>query len=338
MSTAAGGTWGFGLAGCGVIAETFASALAGLDGARVVAVHDVQVAKAEAFAAQTGAVHARSLDELVELEDVDVVCVCVPSGLHAEVGMAAVDAGKHLVVEKPIDVKLETARHLIDAAARAGVSLNVISQQRYNPGVLRAKALLDEGRLGEPLFIQARVPWYRAQAYYDSAPWRGTWALDGGGAFMNQGVHHADLLCWLFGAPEVIAAHCANLDHDIEVEDLALALLRFPNEAVGTLVASTVSFPGFPTVLSVNATGGSLELADGALVALELKGGELKGGEAGLDLGDAGGLGSPEGHRAQLADIVAALGEGRPAPVSGEDGYRALKMVLDVYRGAGWRD
>jgi len=301
VTTAGGGTWGFGLAGCGVIAETFASALVGVDGARLVAVHDVQVARAEAFAAQTGAVHARSLGELVELDGVDVVCVCVPSGLHAEVSMAAVDAGKHVVVEKPIDVNLE-------------------------------------GRLGEPLFIQARVPWYRAQAYYDSASWRGTWALDGGGAFMNQGVHHADLLCWLFGAPEVLAAHCANLVHDIEVEDLAVALLRFPNEAVGTLVASTVSFPGFPTVLSVNGTEGSLELVDGALVAVALKGAELKGGGAELDLGDTSGLGSPEGHRAQLADIVAALGEGRPAPVGGEDGYRALKLVLDVYRRAGWRD
>ena len=330
--TGAGPPVGFGLVGCGVIGETFAAALGGLAEARLVAVHDLEERKGEEFAAQHATKSAGSLDELLGHSGVEVVCVCVPSGLHAEVGLAAVRAGKHVVVEKPIDVNLGAARRLIDAAAQAGVSLNVISQQRYNAGVRRAKLLLDEGRLGEPLFIQARVPWYRAQAYYDSAKWRGTWALDGGGAFMNQGVHYADLLCWLFGPPEVIAAHCANLAHDIEVEDLALALLRFEGEALGTLVASTVSFPGFPAVLSVNGTEGSLELVDGALVALDLKDGDATGA-----LGDGGGLTMPDGHRAQLADVIGALREGRPAPVGGEDGYRALKLVLDVYKSAGWR-
>jgi UDP-N-acetyl-2-amino-2-deoxyglucuronate dehydrogenase len=323
---------GFGLVGCGVIAETFAAALSGLEGARLVAVHDIDENKGDAFAAAHGTAHVGSLDALLGHDGIQVLCVCVPSGRHAEVGLAAAEAGKHVVVEKPIDVNLAAARRLVDGAAHAGVSLNVISQQRYNPGVRRAKALLDEGRLGDPLFIQARVPWYRAQAYYDSADWRGTWALDGGGAFMNQGVHYADLLCWLFGEPEVIAAHCANLDHDIEVEDLALAMLRFPGEALGTLVASTVSYPGFSAVLSVNATEGSLELVDGALVGLE-----LKGGTADIDLGDVTALGFPDGHCAQLADVISALRQDDPPPVAGEDGYRALKLVLDVYHAAGWR-
>jgi predicted dehydrogenase len=186
--------------------------------------------------------------------------------------------------------------------------------------------------LGDPLFVQARVPWFRSRAYYDSAEWRGTWALDGGGALMNQSVHYADLLCWLFGEPEVVAAHCARLDHDIEVEDLALAMFRFPSEALGTLVASTVSYPGFSAVLSVNASGGSMELVDGALVALH-----LKDDSAETDLGDVSGLKMPDGHRAQLADIISALRNEEPPPIGGEDGYRALKLVLDVYRSAGWR-
>jgi predicted dehydrogenase len=323
---------GFGLVGCGVIAETFAAALEGLAGTSLVAVHDADGEKGEVFAAEHGTTHTGSLDELLGHGGVQIVCVSVPSGQHAEVSLAAAQAGKHVVVEKPIDINLASARRLIDGAARAGVSLNVISQQRYNPGVLQAKALLDEGRLGEPLFVQARVPWYRAQAYYDSADWRGTWALDGGGALMNQGIHYADLLCWLFGPPEVLAAHCANMVHDIEVEDLAVATLRFPSGAVGTLMASTLSYPGFSTVLSVNATEGSLELVDGALVGLE-----MKDGTGHLELGDVAGLTAPEGHRAQLADIVSALRQGDPAPISGEDGYRALKLVLDVYHAAGWR-
>ena len=321
---------GFGLIGCGVIAHTFAAAIGGLEGARLAAVHDIDAAKGERFAADYGTTHHGSLAGLLARDDVQVVCVCTPSGLHAELGLAGAGAGKHVVVEKPIDVNRQAARRLIDGAARAGVSLNVISQQRYNPGVLRAKELLEARRLGDPLFVQARVPWYRPQSYYDSAPWRGTWALDGGGAFMNQGVHYADLLCWLFGQPEVVASHCANMDHDNEVEDLALAILRFPGEALGTLVASTLSYPGFSTVLSVNASGGSLELVDGALVTLELKGGEP------VELGDCGSLAMPEGHRAQLADALGALRAGEPPPISGEDGYRALELVLDVYQSAGW--
>ena len=327
---AAGGTMGFGLVGCGVIAETFAAALARLDNARLVAVHDVDDKKGDVFAAQHEVAMAGALSELLGRADIETVCVCVPSGLHAEVGLAVAGAGKHVVVEKPIDVTLAAARRLIEGAGRAGVSLHVISQQRYNPGVRRAKQLLDEGRLGRPLFVQARVPWYRTQAYYDSAEWRGTWALDGGGALMNQGVHYADLLCWLFGRPEVVAAACARLDHDIEGEDLATALLRFPDGPQGSLIATTDAFPGFPAVLSVSGTLGSLELVAGALVALELK------DDSDLGPVDVRALEMPDGHQAQLADVVAAIQERRPPPIGGEDGYRALQLVLDVYSAAGW--
>ncbi len=171
------------------------------DDAYLVAATDVDAATGERFAAAHGLAYDVSLDALVARDEVDVVCVCVPSGLHAEIGLAAARAGKHVVVEKPIDITRAAARGLIDAAAAAGVSLNVISQQRYNPGVRRARDLLAQGVLGRPLVISASVPWYRSQAYYDSGAWRGTWALDGGGALMNQAVHYADLLCWLLRPP-----------------------------------------------------------------------------------------------------------------------------------------
>ena len=325
------GPIGLGLVGCGVIAETYAAALDGLDDARLVSVADDDAGRGERFAAAHGLAYDRSLDLLLAREEVDVVCVCVPSGLHAEVALAAARAGKHLVVEKPIDVTLDAARRLITGAAAAGVSLNVISQQRYNPGVRQAKALLDGGALGRPLVISASVPWYRSQAYYASAPWRGTWRVDGGGAFMNQGVHCADLLCWLFGRPEVTAATCATLSHDIEVEDIALALLSFPGGAVGMLEASTTAYPGSAVVLRVNCARGTLVLEDGALVRLE-----VEGQEPVVEAGQYGALTAPDGHRAQLADILSALRDGRPAPVSGEDGYEALGLVLGVYRAAGW--
>jgi UDP-N-acetyl-2-amino-2-deoxyglucuronate dehydrogenase len=325
------GPLGFGLVGCGAIAATYAAAFDGLEQARLVAVTDGDGALAARFAAEHGVAQADNLDELLAMPEVEAVCVLVPSGLHAEVGLAVAEAGKHVVVEKPIDISLDAARRLIDGAAARGVSLSVISQQRYNPGIQRAKALLASGRLGRVVEVWASVPWHRTQAYYDSGQWRGTWALDGGGALMNQAVHYADLVCWLCGPPQVISATCATLAHDIEVEDLALALLRFESGALGVLEASTVAFPGFSTTLRVSGTEGTIVLENGELVSASLQDGD----ERVMD-GDVGALGFPGGHRAQLTDITSAIVEGRPQSVSGEDGYQALKFVLDVYEAAGW--
>ncbi len=221
------GPLGFGLVGCGAIGATYAAAFDGLAEARLVAVSDLDSAHAARFADEHGVVDAGSVENLLAMPEVEAVCVLVPSGMHAEMGLAVAEAGRHVVVEKPIDISLVAARRLIDGAAARGVSLSVISQQRYNPGVQRAKALLASGRLGRLVEVWASVPWYRTQAYYDSAQWRGTWAMDGGGALMNQSIHYADLVCWLCGQPEVLSAHCATLSHHIEVEDLALAVLRF---------------------------------------------------------------------------------------------------------------
>ena len=244
-------------------------------------------------------------------------------------GLAAARAGRHVVVEKPIDIKLERAQSLIDAARSSEVSLTVISQQRYNPGVQRAKALLDEGRLGRLTEVSVSVAWYRSQAYYDSAGWRGTWALDGGGAFMNQGVHYADLVCWLCGQPQVLSATCAAVAHEIEVEDVALALLRFGGGGLGVLEATTNAYPGYQCLLRMSGTKGTVVLEDGALVSAEFD-------DNGAPVsGHLGALKTPDAHRAQLADIISAISSGREPSVGGEDGYRALKFVLDVYAKAG---
>ena len=322
---------GFGLVGCGVIAETYAAAFDGLTGGHLVAVTDVDAERAAKFATEHAIADAGSLEQMLTTDGVDVVCVCVPSGQHAEVGLAAAKAGRHVVVEKPIDISLASARALIGGAEAAGVSLTVISQQRYNPGVRRVKALLDEGRLGRLVEVWASVPWYRSQSYYESAGWRGTWALDGGGAFMNQGVHYADLVCWLCGQPEVLAATCAAVTHDIEVEDVALALLRFSSGALGALEATTCAYPGYKCVLRMSGTRGTVVLEDGEIASLQL---EDAGDEVVVEDGRA--LTMPDGHRAQLADIISAISSGRGPSVTGEDGYRALKFVLDVYAAAQW--
>src|SRR6266567_4879490 len=172
-----------------------ADAIATLSGARLMAVTDVAAGAATTFAAARGCAAEPGLDQLLARPDVDVVCVCVPSGLHAEVGVRAARAGKHLVVEKPIDVSLAAADRLIDAANAAGVAMTVISQHRFDPGLVELRGLIDDGALGRLVLGEASTKWYRSQSYYDSGPWRGTWALDGG-SLMNQGIHYVDLLRW----------------------------------------------------------------------------------------------------------------------------------------------
>ena len=184
---------GFGIVGAGVIAATHADAIASLPGARLIAVADNEPERAQSFAARHECAAEPDLDALLARDDVDVVSVCVPSGLHAEVGIRAAAAGKHLVVEKPIDVSLDAADRLMSAADAAGVVMAVMSQHRFDRGLIELRRLLDDGQLGRLVLGEASTKWYRSQAYYDSAAWRGTWARDGG-SLMNQGIHYLDLL------------------------------------------------------------------------------------------------------------------------------------------------
>ena len=242
-----------------------AAAIATLPGARLVAVTDVAAGAAAAFAAARGCAAEPGLDALLARPDVDVVCVCVPSGLHAEVGVRAARAGKHLVVEKPIDVTLAAADRLIEAARAAGVALTVISQHRFDPGLIELKRLLDDGALGRLVLAEASTKWYRTQAYYDSAAWRGTWAMDGG-SLMNQGIHYVDLLRWCMGPVTEVTAVCATQAHQVEVEDTALAIVRFGSGAVGTILSSTAAYPGFPQRLEITGTDGTVIVEDGRIV------------------------------------------------------------------------
>src|SRR5271170_2367985 len=263
-------TRGFGIVGAGVIAAIHADAIAllsktGLANARLVAVTDVAADAAAAFAAARGCPAEPDLGALLARRDVEVVCVCVPTGLHAQIGVQAAKAGKHLVVEKPIDVSLEAADRLIDAARAAGVALTVISQHRFDPGLVELRRLLDDGALGRLVLGEASTKWYRTQAYYDSAAWRGTLAFDGG-ALLNQGVHYVDLLRWCMGPVAEVTAVCATRAHQMEAEDVAIAMLRFTSGAVGTIVASTAVFPGFAQRLEITGTNGTVIVEDGEIV------------------------------------------------------------------------
>jgi UDP-N-acetyl-2-amino-2-deoxyglucuronate dehydrogenase len=333
---------GFGIVGTGVIAETHAQAIAALPGATLVAVTDVVPETARAFAAAHGCVAEPGLDALLAREDLDVVSVCVPSGLHAEVGIQVAAAGKHLVVEKPIDVSLEAADRLIDAVRAAGVAMTVITQHRFDPGMIELRRLLDDGALGRLILGEASTKWYRSQGYYDSAPWRGTWALDGG-ALMNQGIHYVDLLRWCMGPVAEVTAVCETSDHQMEAEDVALAVLRFSSGAVGTIVASTAVFPGFAQRLEISGTGGTVVVEDGQVAHRGLRTNVsdpgLRGNRAGLGAAVPGAAANAadlgiSSHVAQIADLLAAVDEGRPPAATAQNGRETLEVILAVYESA----
>jgi predicted dehydrogenase len=340
-------TFGFGIIGCGVIAPFHARAVGDLPNARLVAVADIVPERAAQRGEEFGVDHTADVDALLARPDVAVVSICVPSGLHAEVGVRAAAAGKHVIVEKPIDVTLEAADRLIAACRDHGVALTVISQHRFGPAVQRLRGLIDGGRLGRLVLGDAIIKWYRSQDYYDSGDWRGTWALDGGGSLMNQGVHYTDLLQWMMGPVERVFARTATATHErIEVEDVAISVLHFASGAIGVLQASTAVYPGLPERLEVTGTGGTVVVEADRMRVCELKdekgetspyGAKLRTDQAPAD--ENGGANDPAaisyaGHRTQIADLLEAIQTGRPPAITGEDARRPLEVILAVYRSA----
>jgi UDP-N-acetyl-2-amino-2-deoxyglucuronate dehydrogenase len=348
---ATGRQYGWGIVGCGNIAPAHANALARLPNAHLISVTDIVPEKAKTFAEDHQVAWDTDLDALLARPDIDVVSVCVPSGLHADIGVRAARAGKHLVVEKPIDVTVAAADRLLDATASAGVALTVISQHRFDPGLQRLRELVDQGRLGRIVLGEAVTKWYRSQGYYDSGDWRGTWALDGGGALMNQGVHYLDLLCWIMGPVDQVTALCATQAHTIEVEDVALALLRFRSGAVGLLQASTAVYPGFPERLEISGTGGSVIVEGGAIRSMELLDEKGDVGAFGAVVRTAPPTTAPsttatttsatdpkiidgEPHQAQFADFIAALDSGGQPLVTGDEARMDVAVIRAVYDSA----
>jgi UDP-N-acetyl-2-amino-2-deoxyglucuronate dehydrogenase len=343
--------YGWGIVGCGNISSAHANAVAALPNAHLVSVTDIVPEKAKAFAEDHGVAWDADLDALLARADIDVVSVCVPSGLHADIGVRAAQAGKHIVVEKPIDVTVAAADRLLDAVASAGVLLTVISQHRFDPGLRRLRELVDQGRLGRLTLGEAATKWYRSQGYYDSGDWRGTWALDGGGALMNQGVHYLDLLCWIMGPVDQVTALCATQTHTIEVEDVALALLRFRSGAVGVLQASTAVYPGFPERLEISGTGGTVTVEAGDIRSMELLDEKGDVGAFGAVVSSAPSATEPSAtatttsatdpkiiggsaHLAQFADFLAALDSGGQPLVTGDQARMDVAVIRAVYDSA----
>ena len=336
------------IVGCGVIGPTHANALKSLhsEGARLAAFADEVFSKAEALAAKYGA-EAKTFDAILADPNIDAVHICVPSGLHAALGVQALKAGKHVVVEKPMDITLEACDALLAAQADSGKRLAVISQHRFDKASVEVKAALDAGLLGPMVYAESQVPWFRSQEYYDSGDWRGTWALDGGGAVMNQGVHNADLIRWLCGPVETVYAQARTLAHErIETEDVLAATLTFANGAVGSFAASTALYPGFAVKVGIYGTEGSAIIEGDMLHTLTTKSGVASGGEPmpahALQMAGGGTKAAASdpaaiwggAHEAQIADFLHCCRTGATPIVDGHEGRKAVELVLAIYESA----
>ncbi len=328
----------FCIVGAGFIGGVHAQALAAIPGAKVSVVCSRSQERASSLAQKSGAAWVTDYRQAIARDDVDVVCICTPSGTHAEVAEAGAAAGKHLVVEKPIDVTLERVDHMIQTAREAGVKLTCIFPLRFTQGTAMAKKAMNEGRLGRLVLADAYIKWYRDQAYYDTSDWKGTWALDGGGALMNQGIHNIDLLNYLAGPVTGVVARIDTLAHEIETEDTAAALLTFANGALGAIEGSTGSWPGDPGRVELHGRKGTIALEDGRVVIWKLADAAPGEEERMLALESAQGSGASaatdigyELHRRQLADMVDAIQNDRPPTIDGAEGRQSVAIIRAIY-------
>jgi UDP-N-acetyl-2-amino-2-deoxyglucuronate dehydrogenase len=322
-----------GILGGGNISATHARAVAATGSCKVAAVWGTNAEKASAIAREHGVAVYDDLDRFLDHRPMEIVAIGSPSGVHADHIIAAARRGLHVLVEKPVDVSTNRVDAAQSAVDRAGVKLGVFFQDRLKPGLVRLKAWLDEGRAGRILLVSARVKWYRAPDYYASSQWRGTQALDGGGALINQGIHTIDLLLWLFGPIKSVNAKRAAQLHDIEVEDTIVATLQFHNRALGTFEATTAAFPGYPRAIEITGTEGTLIVSGDDVVAADLR---QPVEVASVSASGTASSSSPvvsdvSAHQRVVEDFVAALGAGREPVCNGVEGRRSVAVVEAMY-------
>lgn len=327
-----------GFTGGGNITDTHVRAVQAA-GLQPVGVCGTNPTKVGALASTYGLVAASSLPELFDRTPLDLVCVGSPSGLHADDVAYAAQRGAHILCEKPLDVTVERCDTAIEAVERAGVSLGVFFQDRCTPAFVEAHDAIAAGRLGTILLVDARVKWYRAPAYYQTAPWRGHPALDGGGALINQAIHTLDLLLWLLGDVIDVDARAATLLHEIRVEDTLLATLQFARGAMGTFQATTAAYPGYPRRVEITGTEGTLILEHDRIVSWDLRSGRVEGD---TDASTTQSASTPvvsdaTPHRRVVEDFVEALRAHRRPACDAREGRRSVALVEALYESARMR-
>jgi UDP-N-acetyl-2-amino-2-deoxyglucuronate dehydrogenase len=332
------------LVGAGVIGTHHGLVISQLaDRLRLAAVADINVDRAERLAAAHGGQPFASLAEALAEVDVDIVTVCTPTGRHGEVAIEALEAGKHVIVEKPAEITVARTDEIIKAQQKAGALVTVISQHRFDPATETALAAIERGELGRLTSGIASIDWWRGQNYYDSGDWRGTWELDGGGALMNQGVHTVDLLIAAMGRPVEVFAYTGTLAHQrIEVEDVAVGVVRFDSGALGVLHATTAAYPGLSARLQVHGDRGSAVIDNDRLVFFETtapgsdKEDRAYGATSARAVATAGSEPGQlsDAHRLQYLNFLGALDGTEPLRVDLETNRQSIAVITGVYESA----
>lgn len=326
---------GFGIVGCGMISGWHAEAILKIQGARLVGITDINAKAVAAFAEKYNTKAFSAIEALLESKEVDVVCICTPSGLHAPLAIKAANAGKHVIVEKPMAITLNEAEDVVRACKVNGIKLAVISQLRFTDTVCKLKDSVQKGMLGRLITGDIYMKYYRSQEYYDNGGWRGTWKMDGGGALLNQGIHGVDLLQYIMGPVSSVFAYTRTLARKIEVEDTAAALLEFENGALGVIQATTSIYPGSPRKLEICGDKGTIALEEDNIVNWVIE------GQEGIDLSNLNGTAnssfmdpkaiSIEGHVKQIGDMVDAIRYDRKPLVDEYEGKKTVEIIMAVY-------
>ncbi|MEH7495832.1 Gfo/Idh/MocA family protein [Neobacillus niacini] len=339
--------FGFAIVGTGLISTTHYEQISAIEGAKVVAVYSRNEEKAKSLAEKAGADWYTDYQEMLKRKEIDIVSIITPSGTHADMAIEAARAGKHVIVEKPMDISLEKAQQMIDVCRKHHVKLSVVSQHRFDPSSVKIKADIDSGRFGKMVLGQAAVSWYRPQSYYDTSKWRGTLEMDGGGVLINQAIHTIDLFQYFMGEVESVYAHTAVLAHErIEVEDVAVATVKFKNGGLGTIVGTTAAYPGLSARMEIIGTHGTAVIENDQLMkhylrdpnheseAINLASAENHhGGDRDHTSVNPAALDGTS-HRLQFIDMMNAIQEDREPLVNGEEGLKPLKIILAVYQSA----
>lgn len=324
----------FGIIGCGFISNLHAYAINNIDGARLKGVYDINVESSKSFAQKYNIKPYKNLDEL--LFDTDAVCICTPSGFHKEYAVKAAQAGKHIVIEKPLALSISDCDEIIDACNKNKVISTVISQLRYSDAVKKLKYAIDKGYLGNLVSGSISMKYYRSPEYYKNS-WKGTMALDGGGALMNQGIHGVDLLQYAMGDVKKVYGISKTLARNIEVEDTLCASLEYKSGAIGTIEATTSVYPGFKRRLEVCGIKGSIVLEEDEIIFCEFEDKSLKfetkRGTGKYSLNNPQNI-AATGHIMQIADFTSCIKGNKKHFIDCEEGKKAVEIITSIYTSA----
>ena len=321
----------FALVGCGAIAGIHAAAIKEIEGAKLYGVFDSYRAGAEKFAAENGCAIFDSLEKLLADRSVDIVNICTPSGLHAPIAVAAAKAGKHVIVEKPMAITKEQIDDIATAAKKNDVKIAVITQLRFTPAVRKLKEAIDGGRLGKLLFADFRMKYYRCPEYYSSSSWRGTKAMDGGGALMNQGIHGIDLMQYLMGRVKSVYADCRTLLHDIEAEDTANLLVEYDCGAIGVIQGTTAAAPGYPRTIEISGTKGTVILEEDSIKQWDVQGECEECSQSDVNSASNPLAIGTQYHKLQFEDLIRAIDTNTEPLVGVDEGRKPVEIILAAY-------